>query len=303
MEKKDHPFKSTRAMPLSLRVFFSVTTIAFKVLEKVSLPLAGRLALRLFMIPPKHRMPKREIETSESADLRFYRISEKQITVRSWGEGPVVLLSHGWGGRSTQLFSFVQPLVDAGYRVVGCNLPAHGDSTGKSSNILEASFVLSEVVKKEIKMGEGLKAIIGHSFGSGAALLTMQRYQLKPEKLILISCFSNIHWVTRTFGDVFALSDRAIQAMEKVAHKKLHNAYGKAWQWDDLSPTLNIQKTTAETLIIHDQEDHEVPYEHALQLREAAPHSELFTTVGYGHRKILMNQEVVNKISRFIHNS
>jgi len=190
-------------MPLSLRVFFSVTTFAFKVLDKFSLPLAGRLALRLFMIPPKHRMPKREVATSESADLRFYTINDKKIVVRSWGEGPVILLSHGWGGRASQLFSFVQPLVDAGYRVVGCNLPAHGDSSGKNSNMFEASLILSEVVKKEVKMGEGLKAIIGHSFGSGAALLTSQRYQVKPERLILISCFSNIHWVTRTFGDVF----------------------------------------------------------------------------------------------------
>ena len=27
-----------------------------------------------------------------------------------WGEGPVVYLVHGWGGRGSQLASFVEPL-------------------------------------------------------------------------------------------------------------------------------------------------------------------------------------------------
>ncbi|CAA6807085.1 MAG: Unknown protein [uncultured Thiotrichaceae bacterium] len=300
MEKKDHPFKNSQAMPLSLRAFFAVMTFVFKVLDKVSRPLAGRLALRLFMIPPKHRMPAREVATSESADVRFYTIHDKEIAVRSWGEGPVILLSHGWGGRSTQLFSFVQPLVDAGYRVVGCNLPAHGESSGKNTNMLEASLILSEVVKKEVKMGEGLKAIIGHSFGSGTALLTVHRYQIKPEKLVLISCFADIHWVTRTFGDVFEMSDQVVSAMEQTAYKQLDNAYGKAWHWDDLSPTLNIQKVSQETLLIHDKEDHEVPYEHATQLHDAALNSELLSTTGYGHRKILMNQKVVDATVGFV---
>lgn len=300
MENKDHPFKNTRTMPFSMRMFFAATTFAFKVLDKVSLPLAGRLALRLFMIPPKHRMPKREVATSESADVRCYTIHDKDIAVRSWGDGPVVLLSHGWGGRATQLFSFVQPLVEAGYRVVGFDLPAHGDSSGKHSNMLEASLVLSEVVKKEVKAGQGLRAIIGHSFGAGAALLAMQRYHIRPEKLVLISCFADIHWVTRTFGDVFEMSDRAVKAMEKRAHKELDNAYGKAWHWDDLSPTLNIQKVTADTLLIHDEGDHEVPYEHALRLHEAQPAAELLTTSGYGHRKILMHQQSIDAVVKFI---
>ena len=36
----------------------------------------------------------------------------------SWGEGPIVLLVHGWNGRATQLGDFVAPLVERGYRVV-----------------------------------------------------------------------------------------------------------------------------------------------------------------------------------------
>jgi len=96
------------------------------------------------------------------------------------------------------------------------------------------------------------------------------------------------------------MSDHAVRAMEKTAHKKLDNAYGKAWHWDDLSPTLNIQKVTAKTLLIHDKEDHEVPYGHALQLHDAAPNAELMTTIGYGHRKILMNKDVVDAVVNFV---
>ena len=45
-----------------------------------------------------------------------------------WGAGPVVYLVHGWGGRGSQLASFVEPLLAGGFRVVMFDAPAHGDS-------------------------------------------------------------------------------------------------------------------------------------------------------------------------------
>ena len=46
-----------------------------------------------------------------------------------WGEGArTVYLVHGWGGRGAQLAALVEPLVEAGHRVVMFDMPAHGDS-------------------------------------------------------------------------------------------------------------------------------------------------------------------------------
>ena len=61
---KDHPFKNHQ-MPLPMRLFFSVTTLLFKILNVVSPKLAGKLALRLFMTPPNFGTPRRERKIRE----------------------------------------------------------------------------------------------------------------------------------------------------------------------------------------------------------------------------------------------
>jgi hypothetical protein len=41
-----------------------------------------------------------------------------ELAVTTWGQGPGVLLMHGWGGARAQMTGFVEPLLVAGYRVV-----------------------------------------------------------------------------------------------------------------------------------------------------------------------------------------
>jgi predicted alpha/beta-fold hydrolase len=146
--RSEHPFKNHQ-MPLPMRIFFSATTFSFKVLGVISPKLAGMLALRLFMTPPKFNTPKREQKLRDESVHSFIDIRDRQISVRSWGEGPTILLSHGWAGRSSQFHAFIEPLVAARYRVVGFEIPGHGDSTGKRTNMLDVANILAKVAAKE----------------------------------------------------------------------------------------------------------------------------------------------------------
>lgn len=295
-DKTDHPFKNTRRVPLGMRLFFLGATLTFKVLGVVSPRLAGKLALRLFMTPPKFGTPKREEKLRESATLTFYNINNRNISVRSWGKGPAVLLSHGWGGRCTQLGAFIEPLVAAGYRVIGFDIPGHGDSSGKKTNMLDVANIIANISAQE----GPFKAIIGHSFGSGTALLSLDRHDIEAEKIVLVSCFSDVMWITEIFGEVFSMRKSTLEAMRKIAMEKFAHTYGSAWKWDDLSPQHTIRNVTGDVLLVHDEKDHEVPYNHALHLHKVAPQATLLTTSGYGHRKILMNRRCVEAAVDFI---
>ncbi|MDT1028360.1 alpha/beta hydrolase, partial [Pseudomonas paraeruginosa] len=63
--------------------------------------------------------------------------SSARVTLRfglsawRWGEGPAVLLLHGWGGRPTQFAHLSEQLVGAGYCVFALDAPAHGRSPGR----------------------------------------------------------------------------------------------------------------------------------------------------------------------------
>ena len=295
--KKDHPFKNTR-MPLAQRIAFSGIRLSFKVLGIVSPSLAGRLALRLFMTPTRFRTPRKEQALRESSTLKFTTVRDRKIAVRTWGDNnaPTVLLSHGWGGRCTQFHAFIPPLLDAGYRVVGFDVPAHGDSEGKRTNMMDVASVISEIAKDE----GPFEAIIGHSFGTGTALLSIDKYQVETKKIILIAYFSDVIWITNLFGEAFDLRKSTLEAMRNIALKEFKHTYGIQWAWQDISPLETIKSFEGEILLIHDEKDHEVPYEQAKRLQNVAPHAQVMTTSGYGHRKILMYKKVVEATLDFI---
>ena len=64
--------------------------------------------------------------------------------VASWewgGQGPWVVLVHGWGGHAGQLHAFVPALLAAGFRVAAFDAPAHGASGGSRHGRHRVSFL------------------------------------------------------------------------------------------------------------------------------------------------------------------
>ena len=297
--KKEHPFKNHK-LPLSMRLYFTSMTVLFKVLGLVSPSLSGSLALRLFMTPTRFGTPRKEKALEDSSAQKFITVGDRKISVRTWGEGkedaPTILLSHGWGGRCTQFHAFINPLVAAGYRVVGFDVLGHGASEGKHTNMMDVAFVISEIAKRE----KPFEAILGHSFGTGTALLSIDKYKVKTKKVILIACFPDVIWITNLFGEVFDLSKSTLEAMRNVATKKFKSTYNIAWTWQDIAPLETIKSVEGKILLIHDEKDHEVPYEQGRQLQAVVPDAQVMTTLGFGHRKILMNKKVVEAVIGFI---
>src|SRR4051812_32351681 len=72
---------------------------------------AGRLAARMFRTPPA---PQREGDVP-AYTLRLVPHEGLKLAVYEWGtgQGPKVLLAHGWGGRAAQLAPLVKPLLEA----------------------------------------------------------------------------------------------------------------------------------------------------------------------------------------------
>ncbi len=286
---KNNPF-TNHQLPLGVRLFMNAAKLTFRVTGWVSPRLAGVLALRLFMTPPRFPIPRRELKIRESARLTMHEIHGEQIAVRTWGEGPSVLLCHGWGGRGTQFFALIEALVAAGYRAIAFDAPAHGDSSGKRTNMLMASQTIAGIVEREAP----ISAVVGHSFGCGIALLAIDRHQIPSDKVILFSCFTDTLWISQQFAKAFAISDGVIEAMRQTANQRFAHHFDKPWDWMDLSPVNTINKVTGDLLLIHDKQDTHVPYQHALKLKQIAPQIQLLTTEGLGHKKILKNKQCID---------
>jgi pimeloyl-ACP methyl ester carboxylesterase len=100
--------------------------------------------------------------------LTFHRQIDSgpfRLSAWEWGRGPAVLLLHDWNGQARDLEGFVPPLLDAGYRVIAADLPAHGRSSGTQATLLD----WRRAVQSLARYAGPVEAIVAHGLGASAA--------------------------------------------------------------------------------------------------------------------------------------
>ena len=76
--------------------------------------------------------------------------------------------------------------------------------------------------------------------------------------------------------------------------------YGE--KMDSLSAYISAKEIEIPVLIIHDNDDEEVPIKCAIHIHKHLKNGQLMITKGLGHRRILGDQNVVEKVVHFIQN-
>jgi len=207
----------------------------------------------------------------------------------SWGEGPTVLLVHGWNGRSTQLGGFVEPLVARGYRVVAFDSLGHGDSDGKQSSLPELANCIRQVVDE---LG-GVYGIIAHSLG-GAATTFALAYGMQAERLVFVSPPADPREFLKIFGAAIGINEDVRLRVKQRVERRL-GVPMEEMQAFELAPEMRLP-----LLVIHDEDDKEVPVEVGRGVAAAWPRAELVVTQGLGHQRILRDSEVAEVAVHFI---
>ena len=262
----------------------------FRVLDKTAPGLGGRWAYWLWF--RTHRFPEsqREQHYRNSAKRLPFEYDGRALAVYTWGEGPVVLLAHGWNGRATQLWRFIDPLVKAGFRVVAFDMPAHGQSAGKSTDL----FKMAEAMRLVANGFEPLQGVIAHSI-SNAALVIALRDGLNAGKAICISPPAQSTLMLKNYAEALALSP---EIQSRVCDLFEQN-YG-AEVWRRTSAAENVAKLFIPALVIHDKNDREVPWEEGELIARNWPGAEFYSTKSLGHRRILRNRDVITKSLTFL---
>jgi pimeloyl-ACP methyl ester carboxylesterase len=263
----------------------------FPKVEKVAPFLAHRYFITIFFTPLRYPVPEKEKIMADQAEQFTIVAAGKKIRCYSWGKGPVILLVHGWAGRATQFRKFIEALTEAGYRVVGFDGPAHGRSEGKKTNIIE----FEEVLKKIYEVAGEPHAIMAHSFGGGAVLYAAMN-GLPVKRLINIA--------SPTIGDeIINTYLKAINGSPRTGEffrSYMLSRFGKSF--DEYTSLHFIRHLRQETdmLLVHDENDKEVPLKHALELKKVYPQAKLLITKGLGHTRILKDEAVIGSCVTFI---
>jgi pimeloyl-ACP methyl ester carboxylesterase len=254
---------------------------------------AGRIAARMFMKPRRHHTPRREARWLRQSERRDYDLENHTIATYWWGRGPVVLLAHGWEGRGSQLGAFVEPLVEAGYCVVALDLPAHGHSSGKSTD----AFTCGRVMRALCDKIGGVYGAVAHSFGGTAVLLAMSQ-GLRLERTVLISPGVVEDTFFTGFAKIVGLPERATDELRRVIYGLFGHEDWSVFTTQRLGEVLGARSGAA--MVLHDIGDAEVAYTESVELVHWAKGARLLSTRGVGHRRILRDALVVQNAAAFI---
>jgi pimeloyl-ACP methyl ester carboxylesterase len=252
--------------------------------SSMSASIAERTAARLFTTP--RRAPRPQVENMLLARARAFRVDG--LAAWRWGSGPPVLLVHGWEGRGAQLGGFVDPLVARGFSVVTFDAAAHGASPGMLATM---SDFADGVARVSDRLG-GARAIVAHSMGGLGALLASRR-GMRTESLVIVAPPSPSEHL-RAFQDALDVPETVLQGMKRRIERRVGVSF------EDVEASSLARDLPVRGLVVHDRRDAEAAFQIGERTVSAWPLSELHATDGLGHRRILKDAIVAERIADFV---
>lgn len=206
------------------------------------------------------------------------------------GEGPLVIFQHGWEADSADLTTMGQAIMAAGYSVALIDGPAHGQSEGRKSNMLYFARGLGLAGEQ---LGQP-HAMIAHSMGLPATVLAMARFGYQPGRVIGLGAPDALPRNVAFQGERLGLSQRAIAlTLEAVTE-----AFGEPASHFDI--TRDAPHFSTPALLLHGDNDIIAPPEAAHRIAKSWPGAQAHTFDGIGHRGILRDERVVERVLGFL---
>ncbi len=166
----------------------------------------------------------------ELPEGRLLEIDGRRISVEQAGQGPPLVLLHGFG-ESTLAFAPVIPELAKRFAVVAIDLNGFGFTERPKDR---ASYTLAGQARLVLsvldRLGLDRVRLAGHSYGGGLALYLAARHPERIDRLLLIDntlpLYASLRrsplfawrWVARMAAHTFALSDRVIAAGLRKAY-------------------------------------------------------------------------------------
>ncbi len=262
---------------------------AFRTVGTVAPEVAARWAETIFCRPPRNEPRPAEQAFLATGTPSTVRSEGQDLATWTWGQGPIVVLTHGWGSRAGRFSTLAQALVDARFRVVLFDAPAHGASMGSQASLPQFSRALQAV-------GDTVGSIyglVGHSLGGAAVSLAMQK-GLPAERAVLLSPPADVILFSHAFAEHLRIPLRTHNVMRRNLESRLQI------RWEELHVPTLARGMTAPALVVHDRDDQDVPFSHGEEIAKAWPGAQFMATTGLGHRSVVRDPEVIRRTLAFL---
>jgi pimeloyl-ACP methyl ester carboxylesterase len=269
----------------------------FIILSRISPQLASIIAFDLFC-RPNRKKSRRFSDSEREWDSISIPHSTGEIICYEMGDASYesILLIHGWGGHPSNFEKMAQTLIGSNRHVVLLQLPAHGSSRNRKTNIRVAAAHVGEVLHRLNVANGSSTDVITHSFGSAVLAYAMKHNGARAAKVAMISNPYSLEKLLLTFQNMIGIADKTMVILRKRVEKVLGN------------PTLAVSMNRlinsyaySKLLLIHDQYDRVLPVENSVRLNLELPGSELYVPLSRkGHNRILKDEEIISYVGEYI---
>ncbi|WP_430388845.1 alpha/beta hydrolase [Dyella sp. 20L07] len=250
-------------------------------------------AVRLFVTPfassrarAQRAQPDAEMQRGE------LEIGGHRIATYTWGDPsrqPYVLLVHGWSSFGLRYLPWIAPLRALGYALVTFDQPGHGNSGGRYCTLPD--FV--DTVREVGRHFGNAALTVAHSLGGAAATLA-QGEAWHADKLILIAPAADPVAATQRFTQFVHMGEhlrvRMHDSLQAMTGVNIH----------DLQVHRHLPSLGQPGLVVHDMDDHDVPWAEGERYARYWSGARLLTTQGLGHHRVLDAPEVIDASLAFL---
>lgn len=249
---------------------------------------AARAGAELFATAHARRVRPAEQAWLDRAQRHTVRSRGLDLRVYVWGEGPLVFLHHGWSGNAAQMTALVPLLLERGFGVAALDAAAHGSSQGRRSSLLrmtEDAVVACRTFEPRVFVGHSMGAVVGvRAFRAGIGL----------ERIAMLAPPAEFEPYFEAFARAIGMSSQAhARMMENVSAKS-------GTRFEELTAEWLTRDPLPPALVVYDETDTDAPPSHARRWIDAWPTTvEVLRTDGLGHRAILRDPAVLERVAEF----
>jgi len=189
------------------------------------------------------------------------------------GDGPTLLLLHGWESNSFRWQYVLPELQKRNYNIIAIDAPAHGMTDGKLFTAIKYAGII-----KTVNSLYQPEIIMAHSVGAMATVYSIHHYPNEAlKKLILLGSPNSLEVIMKGYQQLLSFNNRVYKGLNEL----LKTNFG--YYIKDFKSAAFAKAISTETLLLHAQADLIVPATASQQIHKSMPNSELHITNSGGH--------------------
>ena len=279
-------------MKLTQRLAIGYIQTKFKLISAVSKKKAAEKAFVIFGTPFMKSVRKGPVKNAEIIHFHF---KQKKMNGYRWNHPKTkkVLILHGFGSAAHKFEDYATLLVAQGFEVLAFDAPAHGNSEGDTTNAIE----YSEMIKQIMEQFGPIEHFIAHSFGGISLSLALE--QVPHNENTKIAFIAPATETTSAVDGAFKMLKLKDESVRDEFEKIILNLTGKNVAWFSMRRAMDNIK--ASILWVHDEDDEITPWADALKVKEDNhPNIKFVLTKGLGHNKIYHHEDVKKMVTAFL---